>query len=83
MNLLVALALLWAGMCFAFLAGALWATRRAEPRPPVPQFRRVARPCMVAPVGLEYIAIAADYVAKREDFSPADQRVLDELVETQ
>ena len=64
--------------CLGYVVGRM-DQPRAPRQYPLPEFRRVARPCTVARAGDEYIAIAADYLAWREDFTPADQRLLDEL----
>jgi hypothetical protein len=73
--------LLWLSFCVGFVVGTMWASRPVR-QYPVPEFRRVAHPCIIAAVGEEYIAIAADYIAQPQDFAAADRRVLDELVET-
>lgn len=76
----------WMAFCGGFVAGCLWVSRRPEPQKPQmpdPTFRRVARPCVVARVNLpecDYVAVAADYIAKRDEFGPTDRAVLDSLV---
>ena len=77
------LVLAWLAFGAGFIAGCVFATRPAEPKPPVPQFRRVARPSIVARVNhpdADYIAISADYVAQRADFDPSARAALDSLV---
>ncbi len=76
--------LCWLAFDAGFVIGAAWAARRPAQSYPVPEFRRVAHPCLVARVQgqeTDYIAIAADYIAPRQDFAAADRRVLDELLE--
>jgi hypothetical protein len=79
------LATAWVAGSVGWVLGWWWATRPLPPMPRGAPPRRVARPCLVARCrrgrdGADYVAIAADTIAPREAFAPADRRVLDALV---